>query len=1221
MLGIVMGFILFTNNAICADDVQILYKCNDINSTTTIIRPHLKVVNNGTTNLSLSQVKIRYWYTRDTDSTQSFVCDYAIFGEENVTGNFMAMTNPTGTADYYLEIGFTANAGNLAPGSDTGELQIRFNKNDWSSYTQTNDYSFDATKTTLAENVTITAYINDQLVFGTEPVATPLNKINVLQERRTLKAIITALDNGDPDGDHRYDMDDCFDGLIGTAGGDTPEGYVDYEYMRSNHLGDAALNATNPTYVQLEFTTAKNIKKLRAHLGLFDQDQTWKVEAANTQADLINHTGTYQLVVPESNEITGTQWVESVLTTAVTKKFWRFYIKATDLGDHGNVYVSELELYSDDNEDPSAPSGLAATSVDASTISLSWTGSTDNVEVSGYKVYRNGSYVGMTIVNKYTDTLLSPSTNYTYTVTAVDAVGNESDPSGSDGATTGNSTAMKTIQNVLVLYYDPIIQQGTYQYIDPVLKLQYPDQPAMYTLTKVVSQDIKYSELYDTHVWADFIAEKFAQDVKNATGGSVDFRIYQTVELNELPPANSPEWMTNDMLIEFTELRNQQHLARDYDVFHHGGFNYHKMIRDNNVISLVENGTIDAVWCLFASPNAGMWETSMSGNNAFWVNGMPNDMACSKKFVTYTGNSVECMGHMIESCMDQHTVTWPANSSLNVLNTYDLNDPYRTIYSRNLNDWQKFTVTDAYNSYGMVAPEYSQVGNFHNPANGYKNYSWLYIYDYFNNTDNWWVPLGDTSWQINANGEYEAANGPGVRTLWNENKVEMSSGFRNFTAEVKVKLDDDGGNGSNAGLIFRVSNYSEGADAFQGYYVGISAYNDQVILGKMNNNYEELASVTQTIDTDTFYRLKVVANDGNFTVYLNDIEVIDQPDTAFYYFPGALGLRSYYVTACFDDFFVNPSANSYADTWYNYPTLAGTASQISHDTWLGFQDGYQLWWFRHFPKNPGITSGFLNNWWNYAIDVNHFDGSAINYAVTGFPVPPPIDLKVQSVTSNSVTLAWTVPPGNSGVTGTSIYRDGVFLQSVTGSTYTDSGLTANTTYKYSVYTYNNLSTLSIPMDVEATTMTGTAFFSGFEKVTNNLPDGWLIRSGSGNVTFSADNSTGNKHSGTYSGMIVSTTGTSAMFYRTLPLKPRTEYQLTFWVKCSSLQNGSALVNLAFPYGSGINTEDITGDTPWTQITCTFNSENFTSVDLSCLTGWGATGTAWFDDVKLVEVLP
>jgi len=40
---------------------------------------------------------------------------------------------------------------------------------------------------------------------------------------------------------------------------------------------------------------------------------------------------------------------------------------------------------------PSTPTGLLASAVSSSQINLSWTASTDNVGVTGYRVYRAGT--------------------------------------------------------------------------------------------------------------------------------------------------------------------------------------------------------------------------------------------------------------------------------------------------------------------------------------------------------------------------------------------------------------------------------------------------------------------------------------------------------------------------------------------------------------------------------------------------------------------------------------------------------------------------------------------------------------------------------------------------------------------------------------------------------------------------------------------------------------
>ncbi|MBF8249616.1 MAG: hypothetical protein HW400_217, partial [Candidatus Levybacteria bacterium] len=90
-----------------------------------------------------------------------------------------------------------------------------------------------------------------------------------------------------------------------------------------------------------------------------------------------------------------------------------------------------------DTTAPTTPTGLTASAVSSSQINLSWTASTDNVGVTGYKVYRGGTLLTtLGNVTTYQNTGLTPSTAYSYTVSAFDAAGNPSGQSTSASATT-----------------------------------------------------------------------------------------------------------------------------------------------------------------------------------------------------------------------------------------------------------------------------------------------------------------------------------------------------------------------------------------------------------------------------------------------------------------------------------------------------------------------------------------------------------------------------------------------------------------------------------------------------------------------------------------------------------------------------------------------------------------------------------------------------------------
>ncbi len=90
-----------------------------------------------------------------------------------------------------------------------------------------------------------------------------------------------------------------------------------------------------------------------------------------------------------------------------------------------------------DTSAPSTPTGLAAGAVTASTLTFSWTPSTDNQGVVRYELYRDGILVASTAQTSYVLTGLTANTPYSLTIKAFDAAGNASGASATLGMTTG----------------------------------------------------------------------------------------------------------------------------------------------------------------------------------------------------------------------------------------------------------------------------------------------------------------------------------------------------------------------------------------------------------------------------------------------------------------------------------------------------------------------------------------------------------------------------------------------------------------------------------------------------------------------------------------------------------------------------------------------------------------------------------------------------------------
>jgi len=89
-----------------------------------------------------------------------------------------------------------------------------------------------------------------------------------------------------------------------------------------------------------------------------------------------------------------------------------------------------------DTTSPTAPSNLAAIAVSSTVINLSWTAATDNVAVTGYQISSGGVFLSSSTSKTYSNTGLTPSTLYSYTVKAYDAAGNKSSQSNTATATT-----------------------------------------------------------------------------------------------------------------------------------------------------------------------------------------------------------------------------------------------------------------------------------------------------------------------------------------------------------------------------------------------------------------------------------------------------------------------------------------------------------------------------------------------------------------------------------------------------------------------------------------------------------------------------------------------------------------------------------------------------------------------------------------------------------------
>jgi hypothetical protein len=154
--------------------VRVQYMCADTNAKTQSPHPQFKLINLSTTQVNLSTLTIRYWFTGDGAVTFGGAIDFAtnsagaqIQSQMNLTFVTVSRTG----ADHYMQINYGAGAGTLTNASPVF-AQTRFNSTNPDfgiSFTQTGDYSFDPTKTALADWTQVTVYQNGVLIWGIEP--------------------------------------------------------------------------------------------------------------------------------------------------------------------------------------------------------------------------------------------------------------------------------------------------------------------------------------------------------------------------------------------------------------------------------------------------------------------------------------------------------------------------------------------------------------------------------------------------------------------------------------------------------------------------------------------------------------------------------------------------------------------------------------------------------------------------------------------------------------------------------------------------------------------------------------------------------------------------------------------------------------------------------------------------------------------------------------------
>lgn len=225
--------------------------------------------------------------------------------------------------------------------------------------------------------------------------------------------------------------------------------------LGANFTVDVRVNSDTETINAVRASLTFPTDKLQ-FVSIDATTSAFSIEAISTGS---NSTGTVRLERAAGPGVNGDQLIAKVTFKAIATGSAAINVDATSLAlrssDNTNVLtIRNAANYTiADTTAPSVPTGVTVGTRGITSIPLTWTASTDNVAVTGYRVYRNGGAtpVGSPTTTSFTDNGLTVNTSYTYTVSAVDAAGNESVKSTVLSTSTLADTTAPTVPTALKL--------------------------------------------------------------------------------------------------------------------------------------------------------------------------------------------------------------------------------------------------------------------------------------------------------------------------------------------------------------------------------------------------------------------------------------------------------------------------------------------------------------------------------------------------------------------------------------------------------------------------------------------------------------------------------------------------------------------------------------------------------------------------------------------------
>ncbi len=698
----------------------------------------------------------------------------------------------------------------------------------------------------------------------------------------------------------------------------------------------------------------------------------------------------------------GTSTVTSYTDTGLTaSNTYSYSVSAFDAAGNNSAQTAAVQATTQtppDTTPPSVPSGVTVTSTTTSSISLSWTASTDNVGVTGYKIFRAGVQAGTSAVPTYTDSGLTASTNYSYSVSAFDGAGNNSAQSAAVQATTqappdttpptvsltspANNQAVSGTVAIAAAASDNVGVVGVQFKLDGV-DLGAELTAAPYSATWDTTQTSNGSHVL-TAAASDAAGNNATSSGVTVTVNNIPKPYSTSFPLTENPISEGGNWATGLATgLDWSDVQTTPGLAFGTNTASapesvsilNGSWGPNQMVQAtvqslNQTDSLVEEVELRLRSALGAHSNTGYdikFRCSQTGNAYVQILALNGPLGNTTTLLASTGAQYGiASGNVVKATVIGNVIT---------------------VY---INGTQVAQVTDGTFAAG-------------NPGMGF------YL-----------------------------SGGSGMNTDYGFTNLTAADGLTaNATPSTPSNLSASVLSSSQINLSWSASTDNVGVAGYQVFRNGAP-----LATTTTSTSYSDL-----TVIAGVTYTYTVAAFDGagNTSPQSSAVQATPPlpPDTTPPSVPAGLSVTG-------------TTTSSVSLSW------AASTDNVGVAGYKIFRAGVQV----GTSANTSYTDGSLTASTTYAYTVSAFDAAGNNstqstavQATTQAPpdtTPPsvPTGLTVTSTTTSSVSLSWTPSTDNVGVTGYKIYRAGVPVGTSAITSYTDSGLTASTTYSYSVSAFD-----------------------------------------------------------------------------------------------------------------------------------------------------------------------